>query len=224
MKILLIEDEPGIVRMIARGLEPHGHEIVAAESGEDDAIPLWVDQVDLVILDINLPGIDGFEVLGYIRRTRPALPVIMLTAQGDLRSKVTALDGGADDYMTKPFAMEELLARIRATTRRNDQQTASSLQFGDLHIDLVSHRLRKGDRIVELSRREFALIEYFARNPGRLLTRQQILSAVWEYDFDGESNVVNVYVRYLRQKLQQLGADDVLTTVHGSGYRFDPPT
>jgi DNA-binding response OmpR family regulator len=224
MKILIVEDEDGIVRMINRGLSPLGHEIVSASSGDDDTIPLWVDQVDLVILDINLPGADGYDVLSRIRRQRAGLPVIMLTAMGDVRSKVAALDGGADDYMVKPFAMEELIARIRANTRRSDQRSASALQFGPLQIDLISHCIRRDDAMIELSRREFALLEYFARNPGRLLTRQQILSAVWEYDFDGESNVVNVYVRYLRQKLAQVGYEHVLSTVHGSGYRFDPPS
>ena len=223
MKILLVEDETAIARMIARGLTPHGHEVIPVETGEDSTIPLTIDLVDLVLLDIHLPGKDGFEVLADIRRMRRDLPVIMLTAQDDVRSKVTALDGGADDYITKPFSFDELTARIRALTRRADQRLASTIEFGDLKVDLLSHRMSRGDRIVELSRREFALMEYFARNPRQVLSRQQILTAVWEYDFEGESNVVDVYVRYLRQKLEQLGVRDVFTTIRGSGYRFDPP-
>jgi two-component system OmpR family response regulator len=223
MKILLVEDETAIARMIARGLAPHGHEVIAVESGEDETLPLLVDRVDLVLLDIHLPGKDGFAVLADIRRRRRDLPVIMLTAQDDVRSKVSSLDGGADDYITKPFAFDELTARIRALTRRADQRAASSFEFGDLRIDLLSHRMIRGDRVVELSRREFALMEFFARNPGQVLSRQQILTAVWEYDFEGESNVVDVYVRYLRQKLDELGVRDAFTTIRGSGYRFDPP-
>jgi DNA-binding response OmpR family regulator len=223
MKILLIEDEPAIARMIDRGLSPHGHEVIAVESGEDPVIPLTIHRVDLVLLDIHLPGKDGLEVLADIRRMRQDLPIMMLTALDDLGSKVSALDGGADDYITKPFAFEEMVARIRALTRRVDQKSSSQLDFGDLRIDLLSHRVSRHDQIMELSRREFALLEYFGRNPNRVLSRQQILTAVWEYDFEGESNVVDVYVRYLRQKLEQLGITRVFTTIRGSGYRFDPP-
>src|SRR5687768_16727171 len=183
MRILLIEDEPAVARMVERGLAAHGHQVLTAESGEDGLIFVRTEPVDLVLLDVLLPGQDGHQVLMAIRRLRSDLPVIMLTARDDLPSKVTALDGGADDYVTKPFAFEELLARIRALTRRADQQQASSIESGDLRIDLLSHRVWRGGQHVELSRREFALLEYFARNQGRLLSRQQILSAVWEYDF-----------------------------------------
>jgi two-component system OmpR family response regulator len=223
MKILLIEDEPAIARMIQRGLAPHGHELILVESGLDPTVDLALERVDLVLLDIHLPGKDGYGVLRDIRRSRPDLPVIMLTAIDELKSKVQSLDGGADDYVTKPFEFQELLARIRAVTRRADQQASSALAFGDLQIDLLSHRVSRGDEMVELSRREFALLEYFARNPRRVLSRQQILTAVWDYDFEGESNVVDVYVRYLRQKLDRLGVAGAFATIRGSGYRFDPP-
>jgi two-component system OmpR family response regulator len=223
MKILLIEDEPAIARMIQRGLAPHGHELILVESGLDPTVDLALERVDLVLLDIHLPGKAGYGVLRDIRRSRPDLPVIMLTAIDELKSKVQSLDGGADDYVTKPFEFQELLARIRAVTRRADQQASSALAFGDLQIDLLSHRVSRGDEMVELSRREFALLEYFARNPRRVLSRQQILTAVWDYDFEGESNVVDVYVRYLRQKLDRLGVAGAFTTIRGSGYRFDPP-
>ena len=224
MRILVIEDEPAVARMVERGLTAHGHQVLIAETGEDGLLFVRSEPIDLVLLDILLPGRDGHEVLTDIRRLRSDLPVIMLTARDDLDSRVTALDSGADDYITKPFAFEELLARVRALTRRADQKQASSIEIGDLRIDLLSHRVWRGDQQVELSRREFALLEYFARHPGQLLSRQQILSAVWEYDFEGESNVVDVYVRYLRQKLDRVDEPSLFTTIRGSGYRFDPPT
>jgi DNA-binding response OmpR family regulator len=223
MLLLLIEDEPAVARMIERGLTAHGHQVLIAETGEDGLLFLGSEPVDLVLLDILLPGKDGHQVLAEIRRARSDLPVIMLTARDDLGSKVSALDGGADDYITKPFAFEELFARVRALTRRADQKQASSLELGNLRIDMVAHRVWRGNQQIELSRREFALLQYFARNQGRLLSRQQILSAVWEYDYDAESNVVDVYVRYLRRKLDEPGARSLFTTVRGSGYRFDPP-
>jgi len=223
MRILLIEDEPALARMVQRGLAAHGHQLLHAESGEDGLLFLAAEPTDLVLLDVLLPGRDGHQTLAEIRRVRSDLPVIMLTARDDLPSKVSALDGGADDYVTKPFAFEELLARIRALTRRAEQQQSATIDLGDLRIDLLAHKVTRGGRVIDLSRREFALLEYFARNHGRLLSRQQILSAVWEYDFEGESNVVDVYVRYLRQKLDRPGELSLFTTVRGSGYRFDPP-
>lgn len=222
MKLLVIEDEPSIARMIERGLRPHGFDLIHAGSGEDPVVAAAIPEVDLVLLDIQLPGRSGVSVLGDIRKARRDLPVIMLTALDDVRNKVLALEGGADDYVTKPFAFEELVARIRAVTRRSDQGSSSVLRFGDLEIDLLAHRVSRSGTVLELSRREFALLEYFARNPGRVLSRQQILLAVWEYDFEGESNVVDVYVRYLRTKLGSLGVRNLFTTIRGSGYRFDP--
>jgi DNA-binding response OmpR family regulator len=223
MRILLIEDEPGIVRMVERGLAAHGHQVLAAETGEDGLLIVTTEQLDLVLLDIGLPDMSGHAVLREIRRLRSDLPVIMLTARDETESKVTALDAGADDYITKPFDYEELLARIRARTRIIGQRQASTLELGDLIIDLLSHRVWRSGNHVDLSRREFALVEYFARNRGRLLSRQQILAAVWEYDYEGESNVVDVYVRYLRNKLDRNGEPSLFTTIRGSGYRFDPP-
>ena len=223
MRILVVEDEPAVARMIERGLMAHGHQVLLAESGDDGLLFVATEPIDLVLLDIQLPGRDGLQTLAEIRRRRSDLPVVMLTARVDLGSKVSALDGGADDYITKPFAFEELLARVRAMTRRADQQQSSSIELGDLRIDLLAHRVWRNGEPIELSRREFALLEYFARNSGQLLSRQQIMSSVWEYDFEGESNIVDVYVRYLRQKLDRPNAPSLFTTVRGSGYRFDPP-
>jgi DNA-binding response OmpR family regulator len=223
MRILIVEDEANLASVIQRGLEAQGYQAPIAETGEDAVLHVRTEPVDLVLLDIALPDIDGHQVLAQIRQSRRDVPVIMVTARDDVASKVGALDHGADDYITKPFNFDELLARVRAQMRRSDQAQAIELVWDGLRIDLRSHRVWRHDEEVVLSRREFALLEYFARNPGRLLTRQQILAAVWEYDFEGESNIVDVYVRYLRNKLDRDAEHSLLTTIRGSGYRFDPP-
>jgi DNA-binding response OmpR family regulator len=220
MRILAIEDEPAILRLLERGLGAAGHQVVTATSGVDGAILAVEDDVDLVLLDISLPELDGHAVLARIRARRPELPVLMLTARDDLDNKVRALEAGADDYLTKPFAFEELVARIRALTRRADQATATELTVGDVSLDLLGRRATRDGRLVELSNREFSLLEYLLRNSGRVLNRTQILFAVWEYDADPSSNVVDVYVRYLRRKL---GEPSPIVTVRGAGYRYDPP-
>ena len=222
MRILIVEDEAGIVRFLERGLTAHGHGVMTADDGENGLYMAVEEPVDLVLLDISLPKLDGHGVLKRIREKRPGLPVLMLTARDDLRNKVDALDGGADDYLTKPFVFEELLARIRALTRRADQPQSARIQHGDLSMDLLSRRAWRGENKVELSSREFALLEYFMRHPGQVLSRQQILSAIWDYAFDPGSNVVDVYVRYLRSKIDQPGEPSLITTIRGSGYRFDP--
>ncbi|MGH3089131.1 MAG: response regulator transcription factor [Rubrobacteraceae bacterium] len=223
MRVLIVEDEPGIVRMLERGLQANGHKCVSADNGVD-GVRLAVDEeVDIVLLDIMLPGLDGHEVLKRIRLRKPGLPVLMLTARDELPSKVQALDSGADDYLTKPFAFEELIARMRALLRRNDQPDTSSLQAGELKVDLLSHRVFLAGNPVELSSREFELLEYFMRHPGQVLSRQQILYAIWDYSFDPGSNVVDVYVRYLRKKIDRPNAPSLISTVRGAGYRFDPP-
>ena len=219
MRILAVEDDPGILRMLERGLTAAGHQVLTASSGEDGAMLAVDEGVDVVLLDISLPELSGHEVLARIRSRRPELPVLMLTARDDLESKVRALDGGADDYLTKPFAFEELLARIRAMTRRSDQVTGGALEVGDVRLDLLGRRAWRGERTIELSNREFTLLEYLLRHPSQVLSRTQILFAVWEYDADPSSNVVDVYVRYLRRKL---GDPPPITTVRGSGYRYDP--
>ncbi len=224
MRILIIEDEAGIVRFLERGFTAHGHGVVTADDGENGARMAVEEPVDLVLLDISLPSMDGHEVLKRIRQKRTGLPVLMLTARDDLRNKVDALDGGADDYLTKPFVFEELLARIRALTRRADQQQSARVSHGDLTMDLLSRRAWRGENKIDLSSREFALLEYFMRHPGQVLSRQQILSAIWDYAFDPGSNVVDVYVRYLRSKIDRAGAPSLITTIRGSGYRFDPGT
>ncbi len=221
MHVLIVEDDPGIARFLERGLAAHGHRSVSVDNGHDGVIMAADESVDFVLLDIMLPGMDGQEVLRRIRARRPGLPVLMLTARDEVRDKVRALDGGADDYLTKPFDLEELLARMRALVRRADQPQASVLQAGDLEVDLLTRRVTRGERELELSSREFALLEYLMRHRGQVLSRQQILSAVWDYDFDPGSNVVDVYVRYLRQKLDRPGEPSCISTIRGAGYRLE---
>lgn len=220
MRILAVEDDPGILRMLERGLTAAGHQVLTASSGEDGVVLATEEGLDIVLLDISLPELSGHEVLARIRSRRPALPVLMLTARDDLDNKVRALDAGADDYLTKPFAFEELLARIRALTRRTDQASSGALEVGDVRLDLLGRRAWRADRPIELSNREFTLLEYLLRHPGQVLSRTQILLAVWEYDADPSSNVVDVYIRYVRRKL---GEPSPITTVRGAGYRYDPP-
>jgi DNA-binding response OmpR family regulator len=223
MKMLIIEDEAAIVRFIERGLEAHGHQVISADNGVDGVWLALDPSVEFVLLDIALPELDGHGVLARIRAQRPALPVLMLTARDDLQNKVSALHAGADDYLTKPFAFEELLARIHALTRRAEQHASSRLRAGDLSIDLLSRRAWRGERSLDLTAREFTLLEYFMRHPDQVLSRQQILGAVWEQDFDPGSNVVDVYVRYLRRKIDRPDERSLIATVRNAGYRFEPP-
>jgi DNA-binding response OmpR family regulator len=222
MRVLAVEDEPRVLRVLERGLTAAGYQVATAENGEDAVEVVADESVELVLLDIALPGIDGHEVLARIRARRPGLPVLMLTARDDLAHKVRAFDGGADDYLTKPFAFEELLARIRALTRRADQPRGAVLETGSLRLDLLARRAWRGDRTIDLSNREFALLEFFLRHPSQVLSRTQILFAVWEYDYEPGSNVVDVYVRYLRRKLSLDGEPSPIVTLRGAGYRFDP--
>jgi DNA-binding response OmpR family regulator len=223
VRILIIEDDAAIARVLQRGLRAHGHQTVLAEVGEDGVMLAADDTVELILLDISLPGLNGHQVLERIRAARPRLPVIMLTARSDVKSKVDALHGGADDYVTKPFAFEELLARIQAVTRRLDQPESSQIRAGALRLDLLGQRAWRGDDMIDLTAREFALLAYFMRHPNQVLSRQQILFGVWDYDFDPESNIVDVYVRYVRGKIDVVGRPSLITTVRGAGYRFEPP-
>ena len=222
MRVLAVEDEPRLLSMLERGLAAAGYQVETAANGEDGVVLADDEAIDLVLLDIALPDLDGHEVLARIRARRPALPVLMLTARADLDHKVRALDAGADDYLTKPFAFEELLARMRALTRRVDEPSGTVLGVGGLRLDLLARRVWRGERAVELSNREFALLEYFVRHPDQVLSRSQILFAVWEYDYEPGSNVVDVYVRYLRRKLSPGGEPSPIVTLRGAGYRFDP--
>lgn len=218
--ILLVEDEPRIVAFVEKGLAANGFAVTAVDSGEDALARLATDAYDLVILDIGLPDRDGFSVLEQLRGLGHRVPVVILTARDSVEDTVAGLEGGADDYVTKPFRFEELLARIRARLRADVGGDAGVLRVGPATLDLRTRRLRVADRTIELTAREFGLAEIFFRHPGQVLSREQLLNGVWGYDYDPGSNVVEVYVRYLRQKL----GESWITTVRGMGYRLDDPS
>ena len=214
--ILIAEDETRISSFVEKGLRAAGYATTVAATGPDALAHALGGTFDLVLLDIGLPGIDGFEVLRRLRERDTSTPVIMLTARTSLSDTVAGLDNGANDYMPKPFKFDELLARIRVRLRDAGQQSASSLSVGTVSLDLHTRRATVGETQVDLSAREFALAEEFLRHPDQVLSREQLLSRVWGIDFDPGSNVVDVYVRYLRDKL---GAG-VIETVRGMGYRL----
>jgi DNA-binding response OmpR family regulator len=216
MRLLIIEDEARIAAFLVKGLRAHGYAVEVARTGHDGLLMADDPDLDGVILDLGLPDIDGTEVLRRLRGRDKTIPVLVLTARDQVRDKVQGLDLGADDYLTKPFAFDELLARLRARLRPRDTAEASILRVGDVTLDLHSRRARVGDRQIDLTAREFALLETFLRHPGQVLSREQLLNRVWGLDFDPESNVVDVYVRYLRRKL----GDGVIQTVRGMGYRL----
>lgn len=216
-RILIAEDEARIARFLEKGLRANGFVTVVVDDGRHLAVAAKDGDFDLVILDLGLPGKDGLEALAEIRARGERLPVIVLTARDGVPDRVAGLEGGADDYVTKPFSFEELLARLRLRLRDpGSAREATLLRAGDVVLDLRTRRATVAGRSVELTAREFALAETFLRHPGQVLSRQQLLSHVWGYEFDSGSNVVDVYVRYMRQKL----GDDVIQTVRGMGYRL----
>jgi DNA-binding response OmpR family regulator len=216
-RILVAEDEPRIAAFVEKGLTANGFAVTVVGDGPSAYDYAVTGGFDLLVLDIGLPLLDGFEVLRKLRADRCTIPVVVLTARDSVQDTVAGLEGGADDYMPKPFRFEELLARVRLrlTTERSTELTL--LAHGGLQLDLRTRRAHVGGRTVDLSAREFALAETFLRHPGQVLSREQLLSHVWGYDFDPGSNVVDVYVRYLRRKL---GAERI-ATVRGMGYRLD---
>jgi DNA-binding response OmpR family regulator len=215
-RILIAEDEQRIVSFLEKGLRAGGYTTVAVGTGPDALALARDDSFDLLVLDLGLPGKDGHEVLRAMRARGETMPVLILTARDGVEDTVAGLEGGADDYVTKPFRFEELLARIRLRLRDERASEVTVLSAGDVVLDLRSRRASVGDRVVELTAREFALTEVFLRHAGQVLSREQLLSHVWGYDFDPGSNVVDVYVRYLRRKL----GDGVIETVRGMGYRL----
>ena len=222
MQILVVEDDRGISSFLEKGLKAEGYRTLVAATAEEARSHFGpaVPTCDLVLLDLGLPSGDGYEVLGHLRRNGYTLPVIILTARAEVADKVAGLNSGANDYVTKPFAFEELLARIRAAFRTSDQPTSSELVIGDLRFDLLTKVAWRSGRRIELAPREWALLELFMRHPNQVLSREQILSHVWDSSFDTGSNVVDVYVGYLRRKLNKPGLAPVVETVRGAGYRF----
>ena len=220
IRILIVEDEAAIVDFVQRGLEAEGYTVSSATDGLDGEQQALTRDVDLVILDVMLPGRDGLSVLRSIRHEKPALPVIMLTARDAVEDKVAGLDSGATDYVTKPFSFDELTARVRAHLRRPTQLETTVLNAAGIEMDLLSREVRYGDRQIHLSAREFDLLAYFVRHPNQVLSREQILSAVWGYDFDPRTNVVEVYIGYLRRKLGVGGSPAPIETMRSVGYRL----
>ncbi len=219
--ILVVEDEPAIVDFLERGLRGEGFAVEAASDGVEGTLRALDERVDLVVLDMMLPGRGGAEVLATVRRARPTLPVIVLTARDSVEDRVAGLDAGAVDYLVKPFALAELVARIRAQLRVALQTPTTSARCGDLEVNLITREVRRGDQQIRLSTTEFELLSYLVHNRGRVLSRAELLSAVWGYDHDPGTNVVDVYVGYLRRKLRQDDRRAPITTVRSVGYRLD---
>ena len=219
--ILIVEDDEGIAAFLAKGLKAEGYATAVARDG-DEALALAAAGGD--DLDLVLPGTDGLSVLRTWRAQRLGVPVIVLTARGETADKVRGLDTGADDYVTKPFAFDELLARVRAALRSVEQRSSTELVVDDLRLDLLTKVAWRAERRVDLAPKEWALLELFMRHPDQLLSRAQILSRVWDYDFDPGTNVVEVYISYLRRKLNQEGLPPLIRTVRGAGYRLRDPS
>ena len=220
MHLLVVEDEPKMARILRRGLERDGAAVEVARSGEAALELAALSRFDAIVLDVMLPGIDGFETCRELRERDVWAPVLFLTARDELEDRIRGLDGGADDYMTKPFAVAELLARLRALIRRGTHQRATILRVGTLRLNPATHEAWRGETEIDLSQKEFTLLEMFMRHPGQVLTRFQLLENAWPYDYEHRSNVIDVYVRYLREKIDRPFGLCSLQTVRGAGYRL----
>jgi two-component system OmpR family response regulator len=220
MHVLVVEDEVKMAALIRRGLTEQGLTVDVTDSGEDAVGMARNSSYDAIVLDVILPGIDGFEACRQLRTAGIWSPVLMLTARGALEDRVAGLDGGADDYLTKPFSFAELLARLRALARRGQSERPAVVEVGDLRLDPATQQVWRGEEEIELSAKEFVLFETFMRRPGQVLSRAQLLDQAWEYDFEHRSNVIEVYIRYLRRKVDLPFAVKSIETVRGAGYRL----
>ena len=221
MRVLVVEDEQRLARLLRRVLEEERYTVDEVHDGVEGEELARTGNYDAIVLDVMLPGRTGTEVCQNLRRERVTTPILMLTARDTVQDRVNGLDAGADDYLTKPFAIAELLARLRALTRRRSAELQSpQLEFEDLTMDLVRHEVRRGGKLVELTPREYALLEYFLRHPGQVLTRTQLLENVWRYDAYLTLNAVDTYVHYLRDKIDSDHELKLLRTVHGVGYEM----
>lgn len=218
MRILVVEDQPSLLKTIARRLQEDGYSVDTAKDGEEGLDFALVSDYDCIVLDIMLPVIDGMTVLKRLRENNIMTPVLFLTAKDAIEDRVRGLDLGADDYLIKPFSFDELLARIRALLRRQSISRETVIKIKDLTLDTNTHAVTRGGKPIELTAKEYAVLEYLMRNKGRLLTRSQIADHVWNYDFEGNSNIVDVYIRYLRRKIDDGFEDKLIQTVRGSGY------
>lgn len=222
MRILAVDDDPEILNLLSRGLKFEGYEVETADTGEKAIARFRESAPDLVLLDVMMPGIDGIEVAREMRKLRDT-PVLMLTAKDAVTDKVAGLDAGADDYIVKPFVFDELLARIRAHLRRKLPGEAQLLQFSDLTLNTATHEVRRSGQLIELTSKEFELLMLFLQHPRQVLNREFIYDKVWGYDFGGESNIIEVYVRYLRSKLETNSRTKLIHTVRGVGYVLREP-
>jgi DNA-binding response OmpR family regulator len=223
MRILIVEDNKSLNQSLRMSLEEDGHGVDAAFDGNEGQYLAEITPYDAIILDIMLPGKNGLEVCRELRRQGNRTPVLMLTARDTIEDRVTGLDSGADDYLVKPFALPELRARLRALLRRDAPEKTGELKIGDLVLDPASHRVERCGKLIDLTSKEFALLEYFMRNPDRLITREMAEEHVWDYDFEGVSNVIDVYIRRLRRKIDDPFEPKLLETIRGSGYRLVRP-
>ncbi|WP_339133256.1 MAG: response regulator transcription factor [Candidatus Electrothrix sp. GW3-4] len=223
MKILLVEDDRKIKAFVQKGLKELGFYVTACEDGDEGYYIATSQSFDALILDIMLPGRDGLSILRNLREQKNTVPVILLTARSALNERLEGLNLGADDYLCKPFFIEELAARLHAVSRRASGKTLNLLQCGDLVVDLISRAVKIGEQGIDLTAREFTLLELLLRSPDRVYTRTQILEHVWGYDFDPQTNVVDVYIRRLRNKIKEFSSAPVIETVRGVGYRLKEP-
>ena len=223
MNVLVVEDERGVASLIKKGLAEQGFTVDVSHNGTEAFALATSRQYDAIVLDVMLPGRDGLSILRSLRQQRNEVPVILLTARGELDEKIEGLDLGADDYLTKPFYVEELVSRIHAVLRRASGSQLTIFQSGDLTINFVTREVKRGDRSIRLTAREFGLLEYLMRSPERVFTRTQIIEHVWGYDFDPNTNLVDVYIKRLRKKIGGDSGDDLIETVRGVGYRFLKP-
>ena len=222
MRVLLVEDDAKLARALQRGLQREGYAVDLARTGDEALSQAGVYDYDAVILDVMLPGVDGFSVCRALRRTECRVPVLMLTARDQIADRIRGLDVGADDYLVKPFDFGELLARVRALIRRGPSERPPVLEVGDLHVDPAAHLVTRAGRQVELTAREFALLEYLAQHVGETVSRTQLLEHVWDENYDGSTNVVDVYIGYLRKKLERPFGRALIRTVRGVGFLLEP--
>ncbi len=220
MRVLVIEDEVRMARLVKRALEEEGHAVDVCGDGPEGLWMATENPYAVIVLDVMLPGFDGFELCRRLREADVWVPVLMLTARDEVGDRVRGLDAGADDYLVKPFSLMELAARLRALTRRDDNRRPAVLSVGDLKLDPATRRAWRGSSEIDLSPKEFALLELFLRHPGVVLTRSQIIEAVWDFAYDGTSNVVDQYVTYLRRKVDTPFGRSDIQTVRGVGYRL----
>jgi DNA-binding response OmpR family regulator len=221
MKILIVEDDKKVAGFISRGLREEQHSVDVCFDGEEALNCIETEDYDMIILDVMIPKLNGFEVVRRVRRQSILTPILLLTAKSNLEDKLKGLDEGADDYLTKPFSFEELLARIRALLRRSQDYRTRTLKVADLELDPISRRVTRNGVTIPLTGKEYALLEYLLRNRGRIVTHSMIIDHVWDRDFDGFSNVVNVYINHLRDKIDKGHARKYIQTIRGMGYKID---